>query len=51
VIENPGQMIAAITSAAGEILIPMHQDLIISVDKKRKLIKMSLPAGLTGLNI
>jgi 16S rRNA processing protein RimM len=50
VIENPGQMIAAVTSAEGEILIPMHQDLIISVDKKRKLIVMSLPSGLTGIN-
>jgi hypothetical protein len=28
----------------------MHQDLIISVDKKRKLIEMSLPSGLTGIN-
>jgi 16S rRNA processing protein RimM len=50
VIENPGQMIAVVTAAAGEILIPMHPDLIISVDKKRKLIEMSLPSGLTGIN-
>jgi 16S rRNA processing protein RimM len=50
VIENPGQMIAVVTAAAGEILIPMHEDLIISVDKKRKLIEMSLPSGLTGIN-
>ncbi len=50
IIENPGQMLAAVTSGAEEILIPMHPDLIISVDKKRKLIEMSLPSGLTGIN-
>ena len=50
VMENPGQMIAVITAAEGEILIPMHEDLIISIDKKRKLIEMSLPSGLTGIN-
>ncbi len=50
VMENPGQMIAVIKAADGEILIPIHDDLIISIDKKRKLIEMSLPSGLTGLN-
>lgn len=49
--QNPGQLIATVTTSGGEILIPLHPDLIISMNNKKKIIKMSLPAGLTGLNI
>jgi 16S rRNA processing protein RimM len=51
VTQNPGQLIASVTTSAGKILVPLHPDLIISVDKKKKIIEMSLPEGLTGLNI
>jgi 16S rRNA processing protein RimM len=50
VIENPGQLLAVVTTPDGEIFIPLHTDLIISVDKAHKTIVMSLPEGLTGLN-
>jgi 16S rRNA processing protein RimM len=49
--QNPGQLIASVTTSAGKILVPLHPDLIISIDNKRKIIEMSLPEGLTGLNI
>jgi len=49
--QNPGQLMATVTASGGEILIPLHPDLIISVNDKKKIIEMSLPAGLTGLNI
>ncbi len=47
---NPGQLLAEVTSPAGVILVPLHPDLIISVDRRRKIIEMSLPEGLTSLN-
>lgn len=50
VIRNPGQLLAEVTSPAGVILVPLHPDLIISVDRKRKIIEMSLPEGLISLN-
>ena len=51
VIENPGQVLLAIrTSLNNEILVPLHQDFIISFDKKKKIILMDLPDGLTEVN-
>ncbi len=51
IIENPGQILLIIDAGSGrEILIPLHDDLIIAVDKKKKIIRMDLPEGLTDLN-
>ena len=50
VISNPGQLLAEVASPAGVILVPLHPDLIMSVDRRRKIIEMSLPEGLTSLN-
>jgi ribosomal 30S subunit maturation factor RimM len=33
-----------------EILIPLHEDLIIRIDNKKKIIKMDLPQGLMEIN-
>jgi 16S rRNA processing protein RimM len=51
IIENPGQILLILKSTAGkEILIPFHEDLIISIDKRKKRIEMDLPEGLTEIN-
>jgi len=51
IIKNPGQwLLRAAGKDGGEILIPLHEDLIISVDEELKTIVMNLPEGLEGLN-
>lgn len=51
IIENPGQILLNANAGHGrEILIPLHEDLIISVDDKKKIIRMDLPEGLVDLN-
>jgi 16S rRNA processing protein RimM len=51
IIENPGQILLVLTGTEGkELLIPFHEDLIISIDKRKKLIMMNLPEGLTEIN-
>ncbi|MFH0842067.1 MAG: PRC-barrel domain-containing protein [Bacteroidota bacterium] len=47
IIAYPGQWLMIVTTEAGsELLIPLHEDLIIKVDKKKKMILMDLPEGL-----
>ncbi len=51
IIENPGQWLLNISTPGGkEILIPFHEDFIRSIDKRKRIIKMDLPEGLTNLN-
>lgn len=51
VIVNPGQMLLSIESASGsELLIPLHEDLILKIDKRKKIITMDLPEGLMEIN-
>jgi 16S rRNA processing protein RimM len=50
-IENPGQALLIIDAGKGmEILIPLHENLIVKIDRKKKIIEMDLPEGLTDLN-
>ena len=52
VIENPGQWLFNVNTTKGEeILIPLHEDLIIGIDKRKKIIRMDLPEGLTEINL
>ena len=51
IIENPGQWLISVETEKGkELLIPFHEDFIIKVDKKKKIIKMDLPEGLMEIN-
>lgn len=51
IIANPGQMLLNIeTPSGGELLIPLHQDLIRGIDKRKKLLHMDIPEGLTEIN-
>ena len=51
IIENPGQWLVRLRTDHGkELLIPFHEDLIIEIDKRKKLITMDLPEGLTEIN-
>ena len=51
VIENPGQWLLNIASPEKkEILVPFHEDFIVSINKPEKIILMDLPEGLTEIN-
>jgi 16S rRNA processing protein RimM len=51
VIKNPGQWVLNLLSAENkEILIPFHEDLILNIDEKSKVIIMKIPEGITDLN-
>jgi len=50
VIAHPQQILAEVKGEYGDVLIPMHPDLIIKIDRKRRIIIMALPSGLTGIN-
>jgi 16S rRNA processing protein RimM len=51
IISNPGQLLLNVLSPGGkEILIPLHEDLIFSVDKRKRSIVMEIPEGLIDIN-
>ena len=51
VIPNPGQWLLKINSAKDkEILVPFHEDFIVKIEKKKKILVMNLPDGLTEIN-
>ena len=51
ITENPGHFLLNVDTGAGNtVLIPFHEDLINKVDRRRKIITMDLPEGLTELN-
>lgn len=50
VIPGPQLLLSIKSKNQDEILIPLHEDLIISVDDVKKTISMEIPEGLTDIN-
>jgi 16S rRNA processing protein RimM len=50
VLQNNGQWLINVKSKKKEILIPFHEDFITSIDKRKKVVIMNLPDGLTEIN-
>jgi 16S rRNA processing protein RimM len=51
IIPNNGQwLLNVISPAKKNILIPFHEDFIISIDKKKKVVFMDIPDGLLDIN-
>jgi 16S rRNA processing protein RimM len=51
IINYPGQdLLKIISPDKKEILIPFHKDFIVRIDKKKKIITVQLPEGLTEIN-
>ena len=51
VLQNPSQWLLSILSAHDkEILLPLHEDLIIEIDSIKKIITVEIPEGLMEIN-
>ncbi len=51
IIQNPGQKLLKLVSPGNkEILIPYHEDFILSLDARKKTIMVEIPEGLTEIN-
>lgn len=49
IIENPGQVLIAVKSGESEALIPMVEEFIVEINKKKKELLLNLPEGLLDL--
>jgi 16S rRNA processing protein RimM len=47
--EIPGNPLFRLIYHKREILIPIHQDLIIEINEKKKIVRVNLPAGFLGI--
>ncbi|MCB0518974.1 MAG: 16S rRNA processing protein RimM [Lewinellaceae bacterium] len=49
IVELPQQELAQVVAGGKEVLIPLHDDLIVKIDRKQKKITLRLPEGLLDL--
>ncbi len=48
VVENPGQVLLSISKDGQEIMIPFVEDFVVSLNKRKKELVVSLPEGLVS---
>ncbi|NND93535.1 MAG: 16S rRNA processing protein RimM [Flavobacteriales bacterium] len=51
IVEHPGNTFLVVNRHNGQILIPMHQEIIRTVDHKQRIIHIVAPEGLIELNL
>ena len=52
IVSNPGQLLLTVKGDnKKEILIPLHENLIKKIDRKKRLISMEIPEGLVEINL
>jgi 16S rRNA processing protein RimM len=50
-IDNPGQLLLDVKTSSGKsVLIPLHEDLIVRIDKMKNQLVMDIPEGLLEIN-
>ncbi len=49
IIENPGQILLRVSNGEKDFLVPLVDDFIVEIDKKKKEILLNLPEGLLDL--
>ncbi len=47
--EYPSQLMATIEAGSKEYMIPIHEDWLVEIDQKKKLIRLQLPEGIFDL--
>ena len=49
-MDIPGNFLLTVGEGKDELLIPFNEHVLIDIDKKKKLVKVNIPPGLTELN-
>lgn len=49
IIDLPSHYLAELTHGGREVLIPLHEDLVLAVDNESRVVRMDLPGGLLDL--
>jgi 16S rRNA processing protein RimM len=51
IVEHPGNTFLVIDREDGQVLIPMHKDILKEIDHKGKVVHVDVPEGLIELNL
>jgi 16S rRNA processing protein RimM len=49
IIEQPHQVLCTVMVGEKEVLIPLHEETLLGIDRKKKIVEVSLPEGLLDI--